>query len=159
MWRAPGSRGQLVAEVVFAFPGDLATPTGGYRYDRRVIDELRALRWDVRPMSLPDDFPTPSAGSLKETERLLSATSHDAVLLIDGLAYGAFPSPLIDRLRRKIVALVHHPLGLETGIASVRARFLIANECAALARATRVVVTSGPTAALLFRDFRVPKEI
>jgi glycosyltransferase involved in cell wall biosynthesis len=148
-----------VAEVVFAFPGNLATPTGGYRYDRRVIDELRALRWDVRPVSLPDDFPAPSAASLKETDRLLSATTHDAVLLIDGLAYGAFPSPLIDRLRRKIVALVHHPLGLETGLAAVRARFLIANECAALARAARVVVTSRPTAALLFRDFKVPKEM
>ena len=147
-----------MAEVVFAFPGDLATPTGGYRYDRRVMDELRALRWDVRPLSLPADFPDPSEASLAEAERLLAATPADALLLIDGLAYGAFPPPLVDRIGRKVVALVHHPLGLETGLAKERAAFLIENEKAVLADAAHVVVTSRATAALLFGEFGVPKE-
>jgi glycosyltransferase involved in cell wall biosynthesis len=147
-----------VAEVVFAFPGELTTPTGGYRYDRRIIDELRALGWDVRPVSLPGDFPDPSGASLAETERLLSAMPADARLLIDGLAYGALPPSLVDRIGRTIVALVHHPLGLETGLVPERAAFLIANEKAVLARAADVVVTSRPTAAILAADFGVPKE-
>jgi glycosyltransferase involved in cell wall biosynthesis len=148
----------LVAEVVFAFPGDLATPTGGYRYDRRVMDELRALRWDVRPLSLPADFPDPSEASLAEAERLLAATSPDALLLIDGLAYGALPVALIDRLDRRIVALVHHALGLETGLSQQRAAALLKSEKAALSRAVRVVANSPSTAAFVFGELGVAKD-
>jgi glycosyltransferase involved in cell wall biosynthesis len=82
----------------------------------------------------------------------------DALLLVDGLAFGALPAALLDRVPRRYVALVHHPLGLETGVARERAEFLIQTERAALARARRVIVTSKPTAALLFRDFAVAKE-
>ena len=147
-----------MAEVVFAIPGDVDTPTGGYRYDRRVIDELRALRWDVKPLRLPGDFPTPSEASLNETEHLFATTPADALLMVDGLAFGALPASLLDRVPRRYVALVHHPLGLETGIAHERAEFLLKTERAALARARHVIVTSKPTASLLFRDFDVAKE-
>ena len=144
-------------EVVFAIPGDVDTPTGGYRYDRRVTDELRALHWDVKPVQLPGDFPAPSAASLAETERLFAATPGNALVLVDGLAFGALPASLLERVPRRYVALVHHPLGIETGLSPERADSLLRTERAALARATRVIVTSRPTAALLFRDFGVDK--
>ncbi|MEQ1710927.1 MAG: glycosyltransferase family 4 protein, partial [Hyphomicrobium sp.] len=82
------------------------------------------------------------------------------VLLIDGLAYGAFPEALIRDLLaepgREIVALVHHPVGFETGLGEVRAEELIATERAALALARHVVVTSRATKRTLERDFDVP---
>jgi glycosyltransferase involved in cell wall biosynthesis len=112
----------------------------------------------VRPLRLPGDFPAPSGASLTETERLFAATSREALLLVDGLAFGALPATLLERVPRRYVALVHHPLGLETGLSSERARELVRTERAALAHAVRVIVTSRPTAALLFRDFGVAKE-
>jgi glycosyltransferase involved in cell wall biosynthesis len=146
----------LVPEIVFAIPGDLATPTGGYRYDRRVIELLPEFGWNVRHLALPGDYPAPSRRSLVETERLFAATPSDALLLIDGLAFGAMPSELIDRAHRKIVALVHHPLALETGLKPERAEALLRSERAALARTTHVIATSSSTVALLVHDFDVP---
>ena len=46
--------------VVFAVPGDIATLTGGYGYDRRIIAELRRLGLEVELVGLGDGFPRPS---------------------------------------------------------------------------------------------------
>lgn len=146
-----------MAEVLFAVPGDLNTPTGGYRYDRRVMEELNKLGWNVRLIALPGDFPAPSATSLRETERLLNETPDDALILFDGLAYGALPADILDNVPRRYVALVHHPLALETGLAAKRAAELRDMERETLARAIQVVATSRSTADLLVRDFGVPE--
>jgi glycosyltransferase involved in cell wall biosynthesis len=147
-----------VADAWFAIPGDLSTPTGGYRYDRRVMEELRTLGWNMHHLALPGDFPAPSEESLHETERLLGKTPKDAVILFDGLALGALPVEILDRVPRRYVALVHHPLALETGISRERADALAASEQAALQRVRHVVVTSRPTAELLSADFGVTPE-
>jgi len=147
-----------VREVVFAIPGDLATPTGGYRYDRRVIEELRQLGWDVRALSLPGDFPSPSGASLRKTEELLAETSEDVPVFFDGLAFGAIPSEILVRVPRRYVALVHHPLAFETGLTPERVAYFRQSEQAALVHATHVVVTSAATRDLLLSDFGVTVE-
>jgi glycosyltransferase involved in cell wall biosynthesis len=65
---------------------------------------------------------------------------------------------LIATLRRPLAALVHHPLGLESGLSAERRSALLASEAAALAMAARVIVTSAATARLLAADFGVPPE-
>ena len=39
---------------------DLATPTGGYVYDRRMITELERLGWNIDFVNLGKGFPRPS---------------------------------------------------------------------------------------------------
>ena len=146
-----------MVEVAFAVPGDLATPTGGYAYARRMLELLPAQGLSVRHVELPASFPHPIAADLAQTERLLHSMPDDAVLLIDGLAYGAMPRTVIRALRRPIVALVHHPLSLETGLAPERQLELLNSELAALAEARWIIATSaGCVPGVLARAYRNP---
>ena len=147
-----------MVEAVFAIPGDITLPTGGYAYDREVLALLPTMGIDVRHLELPGGFPDPSPADLARTAEQIAGTCSGAVLMIDGLAYGAMPAALIDGFDRPIVALVHHPLCLEAGLAPARAETLRALETAALARAARVVVTSPTTARTLAADFAVPPD-
>ncbi len=83
---------------------------------------------------------------------MLSTIDDDAIVLADGLAFGAMPEEAEkEAARLRIVALVHHPLAAETGISAPAAAALEASERRALATARRVVVTSRGTAAALGR--------
>lgn len=146
-----------LAEVVIAVPGDIDTPTGGYAYDRRLIANLPSYGIATRHLALPASFPNPTEADLATSERLLGATPADARLLIDGLAYGAMPASLLERIDRRIIALVHHPLSLETGLDAKRRDELAASERAALALARHVIVTSDTTRRTLIADYGVPE--
>ena len=142
--------------VHFLIPGDLALPTGGYAYDRRILSLAAQAQVDLRYLKIPGSFPSPMPDDLAETARLVAQTGGKDILLIDGLALGAMPPDFVRALNRTIVALVHHPLGLESGLDSARADFLIANEKAVLAHCAGVIVTSHDTARILRDDFAVP---
>ena len=145
-----------MTEVLFAIPGDIATPTGGYIYDREVLQRLPGLGIDARHLRLPASYPHPSPVDLAETSRLFAAAPASAILLIDGLALGTMPPLILGNVHQPIVALVHHPLGYETGLETSRARELFALERLSLRYATHVIVTSRSTARLLNLEFSVP---
>jgi len=158
MSRGPGTRRRLSeSRAVFAIPGELGTATGGYAYDRRMFAELGAAGWRVEHLRLGDGFPDPDPATLAQAYALLAAQPAGVPLLVDGLALGAMPR-IADVLesRQPLVALVHHPLALESGLAPARADALRESERAALAAARRVVVTSRATAALLAETYAVP---
>ena len=145
--------------LVFAIPGAPDQRTGGYLYDRRLAQELAAIGWRVLPRRLPDSFPQPGADDLARAEAVLAALPPDSVVLIDGLAFAALPSIAArhaDRL--KLVALVHHPVGLETGLAAQCAARLRDSERHALRFARAVIVTSATTAHTLAGEFGVPRD-
>jgi hypothetical protein len=145
-----------MAEVVFAVPGKLGTPTGGYAYARQLLAHLPQAGVPVRHLALPEGYPHPTRADLAETARLVASTDLDDILLIDGLAYGAMPREVIVEFRRLVVALVHHPLGLEQGLPPDQQADLLACEAEALALASHVIVTSPLTRRLLAADFDIP---
>ena len=145
--------------LAFAVPGDLATPTGGYGYDRRLIAELRALGWHVDVVSLGEGFPRPSTEQRAIALSRLEALPEDVPVIVDGLALGALPVEA-ERLSRRapLVALVHHPLALETGLSPADVDKLFDSERTALAAAHSVIVTSPYTSERLSEDYDVPPE-
>ncbi len=144
--------------VAFAIPGDLAAPTGGYAYDRQLIRRLPEHGVAPLHVALPGSFPNPTEADLSETSRRLLEAPFDAPILIDGLAYGAFPAGLAAGLAGRTVALVHHPLALETGVRPERAAELKRLEAAALAYAAAVIVTGEPTRDILVAGYGVPAQ-
>lgn len=142
----------------FLVPGDLATPTGGYAYARALIAHGPAVGLRLEPLALPGDFPQPSALSLEAAAVALEQLPNDRPALVDGLAYGALPERVLARTRAPLVVLLHHPLGMETGLDPRTRDRLIASETAALARAAAVIVPSPHIAATLSERFGVPPD-
>ena len=138
----------------FAFPGDLSTPTGGYAYDRRMIDELEELGWQIELVGLGDGFPFPSDATQKRAHEKLLAIDANRIVVIDGLALGVLPETA--RTLGRLLALVHHPLAVESGISAEQAKDLRVSEQAALSAARHVVVTSPATAQQLSLHYAVP---
>lgn len=140
----------------FAVPGDLATPTGGYAYDCRLMAGLRRLGWEVAHVALPGAYPCPDAMARAAARRAFEAVSSGGCVLVDGLAGGALPEVLAEAAGRlRVVALVHHPLADESGLSPATAAHLAASERAALASARAVICTGACTAERLVAAFGV----
>jgi glycosyltransferase involved in cell wall biosynthesis len=147
----------VVRRVTFAVPGDLATPTGGYAYDRRMIAELGNLGWQIDLLDLGEGFPWPNAATRMAARTQLLALPAGRSIVIDGLALGVLPETASELAgRNPLLALVHHPLALEHGLSVEQAETLRASERAALAAVQGVVVTSAATARLVAADYGVP---
>ncbi len=143
--------------VVFAAPGELTTLTGGYVYDRRIIMGLRALGWRIEVLGLGDDFPLPSVDTRASARTRLAALPTDRPIVIDGLALGALPDAATQlRASHLLIALVHHPLALESGLSRGDAAELRVSEGRALACVRRVIVTSASTARIIVSDYGIP---
>jgi glycosyltransferase involved in cell wall biosynthesis len=127
-----------MTELAFVVPGKLDQLTGGYLYDRHVIDGLRSRGHTVKVIEL---------GSI-DRETVLAKLADGTTTVIDGLALPDFEQAVLAHWRRlRLVALVHHPLAEETGLSRAAAERLIRLEAAALQCFRGVVCPSARTAA------------
>jgi glycosyltransferase involved in cell wall biosynthesis len=149
----------VVRSFAFAVPGELATPTGGYAYDRRMIAELEHLGWHIDLVDLGEGFPWPSGETRMAAQARLLAVPAGRMIVVDGLAFGVLADAASMLCSRNpLIALVHHPLALESGLSKEQANILRASERAALAATRRVVVNSAATARHLIADYAVPAD-
>jgi glycosyltransferase involved in cell wall biosynthesis len=146
----------VVKQVAFVAPGPLTIPTGGFAYDRRIVQELGALDWRVDVIALNGDFPFPMPPARAAARERLLALPPAMPIVIDGLAFGALPEVASELApRNPLIALVHHPLALETNLSPRDVDALRQCEMSALGCARRVIVTSAYTGRLLVADYGV----
>ena len=136
----------MLPQVTFVIDGALDQPTGGYLYDRIVIDGLRALGASVQIESL-------AVGGLVATaiENGRVALRHAreprcGLVIVDELCHPrTVLASLIHRVRprARLVALVHHLAASERSGPSARARLGL--ERLLLDAASLVIVTSETT--------------
>jgi glycosyltransferase involved in cell wall biosynthesis len=111
---------------------DLARPSGGNVYDRRILRGLAALGRRVVEQPVTGAWPTPGAADLERLEAALVTIPDGAVVLVDGLvASGAAAVFLHHAARLRFVVLLHMPIGPDHGEEQV------------LGAAAAVITTSG----------------
>ena len=122
-----------MSAVYAVLPNDIddpASPSGGNRYDRRLLTGLAALGWSVREIAVPGAWPTPSDEDLGGLATALVSVPDGGVVLVDGLVGSAAAGVLVPAAARlRVVLLVHLPLDTP-------------GEAAVLAAARAVVTTS-----------------
>ena len=150
----------IARALEFVVPGDLRTATGGYHYDRRIIAGLRELGWSVTVHALDASFPFPTSSAIEQARAAFAGIREGALVLVDGLAFGAMPLVVAEHASRlKFVALIHHPLAAESGLVAAVAQDLECSERRALSSARHVVVTSDATREALRAYDVAPKRV
>lgn len=144
--------------LTFALPGDITTLTGGYIYDRRMVQGLRDQGRHIDVLALPDSFPTPSDDDMRHALNALQALPADRPVIIDGLAFGALDPQGVAAIRAPIVAMIHHPLAQESALPADLADHLWRTERANLAHARHVMVPSPHTRDMLIDRYDVPAD-
>ena len=97
--------------VHFLIPGDIETLTGGYVYNKIIIEGLRKLDYKVSIYQLPVDFPFPSDKTLEECNQILTKIPFREPILIDSLAFGPLNKIIAENFgRNPIIPIIHLPL-------------------------------------------------
>lgn len=139
--------------AVFAIPGDLTTVTGGYLYERRLLEGLREVGTDVEHLQLGASFPDPSPADLAHAVAAMAAVDAATPLILDGFVFGSMPTEALARLWAPIVGMVHHPLAHEEGLSAARRAHLFRTERDNLRLAAAVLVPSPHTARILAGEY------
>ena len=138
-------------QLIFVYPGDLNARTGGYAYDRRIIEGLKNLGWQIQLISLGPGYPFPSPIQVAQAAEKLLKLPIGIPMVIDGLALGALPALAAQIAQRHpLIALIHHPLAFEAGLSDAQINHLKQSEIEALRYVSKAIANSLATARHLY---------
>lgn len=150
----------MTRSVVLVVPGDLDSRTGGYIYDRRIVDGLRAKGWTVDVQMLDGSFPRPTRSATAHAQDLFERLPDGTVAIVDSLALGPMAEIVEQHFTRlRIVALMHLPLAANIGLDEETAARFATGEERALRAVALIVVTGRAAIPLLARYDIAPSKV
>ncbi len=146
--------------LIFVYPGELNSTSGGYAYDRRIIEGLERHGWQIQLISLGDGYPFIDRTQREYARSRLLNLAQGVPIVIDGLALGVLPdlAPVIAN-RHPLIALIHHPLAFEFGLSDSEIKYLKQSETQALKHVLGVIANSPATARDLNQYYGIHSEI
>ena len=99
--------------IHFVYPGNINAKTGGYIYEKNILEYAKIRDIDIRPIALSENYPFPSNNDIKYFLKILDKIDPDSKIIIDGLALEGMYSIFKKILTYNVIALIHHPLYLE----------------------------------------------
>ncbi len=139
-------------KLALIVPAPFSALSGGYLYDRRMVEGLRGLGHDVVVVELGGRHPLPDAAAEAAARAALEALPEGMIPVVDGLGLPAFAAIAPMLVARGAIGLIHHPTALETGL---DAEALRARERLLFPALPRLIATSRLTAERLVADFAV----
>lgn len=139
------------AAVLLPWPIDDAQhPSGGNRYDRRILTGLRAHGWQCDEHIVPGRWPQPGEDAIARLAAALAGLAPGTVVLLDGIMAPGADRALVAAARRlALVVLLHMPFGEAfPALADAERR--------ALAAAAAVVTTSAWTRHWICDHYALP---
>lgn len=144
--------------AAFAIPGDITQPTGGYYYERRLLEGLRDVGHDVQYLQIGASFPDPTPDDMADLIAQLSTLEPTRPVILDGFLSATIDTDALSKLRVPTIAMVHHPLALESGLEAKQRAFLYRIERENLALVSHVLVPSPHTADTLAKRYDVASD-
>lgn len=143
----------------FVIPGSLNQISGGYLYDKHIIDQLKASDHEIIIHEIEGSFPIVEDHTKRSLIKIVEKMPMNEIVIIDGLALIASERILQefhDRIR--FVGLIHHPLYMETGLSDKEREFLFDVESMLILRFKHLITTSEYTKNEL-RKLNVPDRL
>jgi glycosyltransferase involved in cell wall biosynthesis len=144
--------------IALLVPGPFSTVSGGYGYDRRLVEGFRQRGHAVEVVELQGRHPLPDDAALASARAALAGVAEDARIVIDGLGLPSFAPLATDLERRRVIGLIHHPTAIEPGVPEDERAELKKLETLLFPRMARLVATSQLTADRLPLEFPVSAE-
>ena len=101
------------SDIYFIYPGNINAKTGGYIYEKNILEYAKIRDINIRSIALSDNYPFPTNNDIKYFLKILDKIDPDSKIIIDGLALEGMYSIFKKILTYNVIALIHHPLYLE----------------------------------------------
>ena len=74
------------SDIYFVYPGNINAKTGGYIYEKNILEYAKIREINIRPIALSDNYPFPTINDIKYFLKILDKINPNSKIIIDGLA-------------------------------------------------------------------------